>query len=81
MITLARVSLGACVAALAAVSTVDLSGREVVGAGGSKSEAQQAVPASAAIAEVPDPQALLQQYCVTCHNDRSRQAAVGHCDH
>ena len=76
MITLARVSLGACVAVLAAVSTVDLSGREVVGAGGNKSEAQQAVPASAAIAEVPDAQALLQQYCVTCHNGRLRTAGL-----
>ena len=76
MITLARVSFGACVAVLAAAGTVDLSGREVVGAGGSKVEAQGAVPASVAAAEVPDPQALLQQYCVTCHNERLRTAGL-----
>src|ERR1700674_2272612 len=70
MSKLSRVIVCGCAIALGAAGYIQLHAAPSAQAGNAQT------PATAASATSPDPRALINQYCVTCHNERLKTAGL-----
>ncbi len=77
MFRLSRVASCGCVIVLVAACYLQVAGVHAAAAPAPGTQAASAqTPSATRSADAPDPRALLDQYCVTCHNERLQTAGL-----